>query len=175
MAVAAPPLIDWQQDHRETVDRLISRASGTEAKTEGAIDIRLLPTPLEFVSTSFAWVEKQSKFPNLNPPISSGRSGPYAASREAVPGNLNRSRADINVFGSPDGKLEPFPPDLEWRGPGREWAHRRAQDRRVPCHYPNAEHRQDGLSFAENVSIEGQNLIGPGASKAVRRARLSGC
>ena len=44
VAVAAPPLISWEA-HRDTIDGMISRASGTEAQTEGAIGIRLLPAP----------------------------------------------------------------------------------------------------------------------------------
>ncbi len=74
VAVAAPPLIDWQ-DHRETVDRLISRASGTEAKTEGDIGIRLLPTPrirLDRLATG----RQDGGFAHARPPISSGPSSP---------------------------------------------------------------------------------------------------
>ena len=44
VALAAPPFVDWEA-HRDTVDRIISRASGTEARTEGRIGIRLLPSP----------------------------------------------------------------------------------------------------------------------------------
>ena len=33
VAVAAPPFITWEA-HRDTIDHMIARASGTEAKTE---------------------------------------------------------------------------------------------------------------------------------------------
>ena len=44
VAVAAPPFVDWEA-HRDSIDHLISRASGTEAHTEGRIGVRLLPSP----------------------------------------------------------------------------------------------------------------------------------
>ena len=43
-AVAAPPLIDWTA-RRDLFDEAISRAAGTAAVTEGAIRVRLLPSP----------------------------------------------------------------------------------------------------------------------------------
>lgn len=42
--LAVPPLVDWTA-HRALVDRAIARAVGSEARTEGALDIRLLPSP----------------------------------------------------------------------------------------------------------------------------------
>ncbi|MDB5511713.1 MAG: hypothetical protein JWR08_1196 [Enterovirga sp.] len=43
-ALAVPPFVDWRE-HRQFVDGAITRAAGTEVTTEGAIDIRILPTP----------------------------------------------------------------------------------------------------------------------------------
>ncbi|KAA2235518.1 AsmA-like C-terminal region-containing protein [Salinarimonas soli] len=43
-AVAAPPFVHWES-YREIIDRGITQAAGTPAHTEGAIGIRLLPTP----------------------------------------------------------------------------------------------------------------------------------
>ncbi|HYF53097.1 MAG TPA: hypothetical protein VEA41_02435, partial [Salinarimonas sp.] len=43
-AVAAPPFVAWEA-HRAALDRGIARAAGMEARTEGAVAIRLLPTP----------------------------------------------------------------------------------------------------------------------------------
>ncbi|TDR88100.1 AsmA family protein [Enterovirga rhinocerotis] len=43
-ALAVPPLLDWTA-YRSWVDRGIARATGQEARTEGPLDIRLLPTP----------------------------------------------------------------------------------------------------------------------------------
>ena len=42
--LAVPPLVDWPA-HRAWVDRAITRAVGTDARTEGALEIRLLPSP----------------------------------------------------------------------------------------------------------------------------------
>jgi uncharacterized protein involved in outer membrane biogenesis len=44
-AVVAPPFIDWEA-HRALIDQAVSRAVGTQAKTEGRIRLRLLPSPL---------------------------------------------------------------------------------------------------------------------------------
>ena len=43
-ALAVPPLVNWPA-HRAFVDRAISRAVGLEARSVGALDIRLLPAP----------------------------------------------------------------------------------------------------------------------------------
>jgi hypothetical protein len=43
-AVAAPPFVPWET-YRDTIERGIGQAAGTPAQTEGAIAIRLLPTP----------------------------------------------------------------------------------------------------------------------------------
>lgn len=43
-ALAAPPLIDWTA-HRALVDRAIGRSLGLPARSEGRLDVRLLPSP----------------------------------------------------------------------------------------------------------------------------------
>lgn len=43
-ALAVPPLIDWPAQ-RGLVDRAIARAVGMEAKSDGALEVRLLPFP----------------------------------------------------------------------------------------------------------------------------------
>jgi hypothetical protein len=43
-ALAAPPFIDWGAQ-RGVIERAISRAAGVEAKTDGRIEVRLLPSP----------------------------------------------------------------------------------------------------------------------------------
>lgn len=43
-ALAAPPFVDWQ-GHRAFVDHLVSRSIGAPARSEGRVDIRLLPSP----------------------------------------------------------------------------------------------------------------------------------
>jgi hypothetical protein len=43
-ALAVPPVVDWPA-HRAVVDEAIARAVGAPAKTEGALELRLLPTP----------------------------------------------------------------------------------------------------------------------------------
>src|SRR5215204_5437565 len=43
-ALAVPPLIDWGA-RRGVIERAISQAAGVEAKTDGRIEVRLLPSP----------------------------------------------------------------------------------------------------------------------------------
>jgi hypothetical protein len=43
-ALIAPPLIDWE-GQRDWIDGAITRAAGTDARTDGAIELRLLPSP----------------------------------------------------------------------------------------------------------------------------------
>lgn len=43
-ALALPPLVDWTS-YRGAIDRGLTRALGQEARTEGQLDLRLLPTP----------------------------------------------------------------------------------------------------------------------------------
>jgi uncharacterized protein involved in outer membrane biogenesis len=43
-ALAVPPFIDWGA-HRGAIDAALTRAAGAEVRTEGAIAVRLLPSP----------------------------------------------------------------------------------------------------------------------------------
>lgn len=43
-ALAVPPLVDWT-GYRGAIDRGLTRALGQQARTEGPLDLRLLPTP----------------------------------------------------------------------------------------------------------------------------------
>jgi hypothetical protein len=43
-ALALPPLVDWNP-HRAAIDGALARATGLPVSTEGAIEIRLLPSP----------------------------------------------------------------------------------------------------------------------------------
>ena len=43
-ALAVPPLVDWQA-HRGLVDRTLSSSLGLPARTEGRVEVRLLPSP----------------------------------------------------------------------------------------------------------------------------------
>ena len=43
-ALAVPPLIDWR-DHRALLDGALAQALGSPVASDGALDIRLLPSP----------------------------------------------------------------------------------------------------------------------------------
>lgn len=160
VAVAAPPLIDWQ-DHRETVDRLISRASGTEARTEGDIGIRLLPTPRVRLDR-LRLGGKTADSPTLTADLVWAELALTPLLRGEVRFLETRvGRADINVSVSPDGSWR-LPPDLlTGSARGREWAIESLKIGQflVTTQMPSTG-RTDQL-YAENVFIEGQRLIGP--------------
>ena len=159
-AVAAPPLIGWQ-DHRDTVDSLISRASGTEAKTEGEIEIRLLPTP----RIRLDHLRLGGKTPD-SPTLAADLVWAELALTPLLRGEVRFletrvGRADINVSISPDGGWR-LPPDLlTGNARGREWAIESLKIGQllVTTQMPSTG-RTDQV-YAENVFIEGQKLIGP--------------
>lgn len=43
-ALAVPPFVDWQA-HRALVDRALARSLGVPVRTDGRIEVRLLPSP----------------------------------------------------------------------------------------------------------------------------------
>ncbi|WP_210484930.1 AsmA family protein [Microvirga antarctica] len=160
IAVAAPPLIDWQ-DHRDSVDRLISRASGTEARTEGHIGIRLLPTPRIRLDR----LRLGGKTPE-SPTLAADLVWAELALTPLLRGEVRFletrvGRADINVSVSPDGGWRLPPELLTGNARGREWAIEslKVAQLLVTTQMPSTG-RTDQI-YAENVFIEGQKLIGP--------------
>ena len=140
VAVAAPPLIDWQ-DHRETVDRLISRASGTEAKTEGA-SVSGFCRRRASASTSLRLGGKTAGLPTLSADLVWAELALTPLLRGEVRFLETRiGRADINVSVSPDGSWNLAPDLLNGGARGAGMGDRRAQDRAVSGDHAHAEHR----------------------------------
>jgi hypothetical protein len=159
-AVAAPPLISWE-DHRETIDGMISRASGTEARTEGAIGIRLLPEP-RIVLDRLRLGGKTADSPTLT----ADNVHAEIALTPLMSGDVRFTetrigRADIRVPVSGSGSWR-LPPDLvSGSGRGREWAIESLSVGQLLVTTQTADTGRTNQAFAENVHIEGQKLIGP--------------
>ncbi len=160
VAVAAPPFVDWEA-HRDGIDRMISRASGTVAHTEGNIGIRLLPSP----RIKLDRLRLGGKTPD-SPSLTADFVRAEVALMPLLQGNVRFTetrvgRADIRVPVSGDGKWS-LPPDLvSGSGRSREWS----IDSLIVGHLlvttqKPSTGRTDQV-FAENVHIEGQKLIGP--------------
>jgi uncharacterized protein involved in outer membrane biogenesis len=159
-ALVAPPFIDWEA-RRDVIDQAIARAAGTEARTEGRIGVRLLPSPRVRVdrlrlgsptpdapslTADFLWSEMELM------PLLRGE----VRFRETRVG-----RADIRIPVSPSGDWQ-LPPDLvASSGRAREWAIENLQVAQllVTTQVPTTG-RTDQL-YADAVSINGQSLVGP--------------
>ena len=165
-ALVAPPLIDWEA-RRDLVDRAISQATGTQARTGGRIGVRLLPTPrlrldrlrlgadgpeTPSLTAEFLWSEVE-----LTPLLR----GEVRFLETRV------GRADIRIPVAADGSWR-LPPDL-LGGSGR--FKDLAVDRLtvaqllVTTQVPSTG-RTDQL-YAEGVTIEGQRLVGPWRAEGV--------
>lgn len=160
VAVAAPPFIDWEA-HRDTIDGMISRASGTQARTEGRIRIRLLPAPkirLDRLSLG-------GKTPD-SPSMSAEMVRAEVALMPLLQGQVRFTetqigRADIRVPVASDGSWR-MPSDLlSGSGRSREWAiENLSVAHLILTTQMSSTGRTDQL-YAQGVQIEGQKLIGP--------------
>lgn len=159
-AVAAPPLISWES-HRETIDGMISRASGTEARTEGNISIRLLPEPRIILDR----LRLGGKTPD-SPTLTADNVHAEIALTPLMSGEVRFTetrigRADIRVPVSGSGSWR-LPPDLvAGSGRSREWAIESLSVGQLLVTTQTADTGRTNQAFAENVHIEGQKLIGP--------------
>ena len=159
-AVAVPPFIDWK-DHRATIDGMISRATGTEAQTEGEIAIRFLPSPKVTIDR----LRLGGKTPD-SPSLTADRIWAEVDLMPLLQGDVRVTetrigRADIRVPVSGDGSWR-LPPDIVGgSGRAREWAIDSlfVGQLLVTTQMPST--GRTDQAFAESVHIEGQKLIGP--------------
>jgi hypothetical protein len=159
-ALIAPPFLDWEM-HRDAIDRAVSRATGTEARTEGRIGVRLLPSPrIRFDRLRLGGTQPDA------PSLTSDFIWSEIALTPLLRGEVRFldtrvGRADIRIPVSENGS---------WRLPAellagdaltRQWAidDLRVSQLLVTTHVPTTG-RTDQL-YAENVAIESQKLIGP--------------
>jgi len=160
VAVAAPPFMDWK-DYRDTVDRMISRASGTEARTEGEISIRLLPEP-RIILDRLRLGGKTPDSPTLTADDVLAEIALTPLLRGEVRFTETRvGRADIRVPVSGKGDWR-LPADLvSGSERGREWAIESLNIGQLLVTTQAAATGQTNQAFVENVQIVGQKLIGP--------------
>ena len=160
VAVAAPPFVDWKE-YRETVDGMISRASGTEARTDGNIAIRLLPEPRIILDR----LRLGGKTPD-SPTLTADEVLAEIALTPLLRGEVRFTqtrigRADIRVPVSGKGDWR-LPADLvSGHGRSREWAIDSLIIAQLLVTTQAADTGHTNQAFAENVQIEGQKLIGP--------------
>jgi hypothetical protein len=160
VAVAAPPFIDWEA-HRDTIDQMISRASGTEAQTEGGISIRLLPSPKVRLDR-LRLGGKTPDSPSLTADQILAEMDLFPLLRGEVRVTETQiARADIRFPVSTNGGWR-VPSDLlTGSGRAREWGVDSlfVAQLLVTTQMPTT--GRTDQAYAENVQIEGQKLIGP--------------
>ncbi|MBZ6075249.1 AsmA protein [Microvirga puerhi] len=160
VAVAAPPFVDWEA-HRGSIDHLISRASGTEAHTEGRIAVRILPSP----RLRFDRLRLGGKTPD-SPSLTADFVWAELALTPLMRGEVRFTetrigRADIRVPVAPDGSWR-VPQDLAGGSArAREFAIDSLKVAQLLVTTQTPTTGRTDQAYAENVSIEGQKLIGP--------------
>ncbi|NBJ11937.1 AsmA family protein [Microvirga arsenatis] len=160
VAVAAPPFIRWE-DHRTGIDEMIARASGTEARTEGEVAVRLLPTP----RIELGRLRLGGKTPD-SPVLTADAVWAEIALTPLLRGEVRFTetrvgRADIRIPVAGDGEWR-LPPDLvSGSGRAREWAIENLSVAQLLVTTQSASTGRTNQAFAENVVIQGQKLIGP--------------
>ncbi|SCY69680.1 AsmA family protein [Microvirga guangxiensis] len=160
IAVAVPPLLNWE-DYRDTIDGMIARASGTEARTTGNISIRLLPEP-RIILDRLQLGGKTPDSPTLTADNVLAEIALTPLLRQEVRFTETRiGRADIRVPVSGKGDWR-LPPDLvSGSGRSREWAIESLRIGQLLVTTQATTTGHTNQAFAENVQIEGQKLIGP--------------
>jgi hypothetical protein len=159
-AVVAPPLIEWEA-HRPLVDQAISEAAGTEARTEGRIGVRLLPSPRIRVDRI-----RLGSGNGASPSLTADFVWAEIALTPLLRGEVRFTetrigRADIQVPLAADGGWR-IPQDmLTGDGRARQWAidNLSIAEFLLTAHRP-ATGRVDQF-HASQVLVEGQKLIGP--------------
>ena len=160
VALVAPPFIEWEA-HRGAIDHAITRATGTEARTEGRIGVRLLPSPriridrlrlgsqtpeTPSLAADFVWAEME-----LMPLLS----GDVRFTETRV------GRADIRIPVGAQGQWR-VPPDLvASAGRARDWKVDQLFVSQLLITTQVASTGRTDQAYAENVLINGQSLIGP--------------
>jgi hypothetical protein len=159
-ALVVPPFVTWEA-HREALDRALSEAAGTPARTEGRIEVRLLPSPRVRVDRLRLGTGRPDA-PSLFATFVKAEVALTPLLRGEVRFTETRlGRAEIRVPTAPDGAWR-LPPDLaSGDALRRAWAF---EDLRVGQLLVTTVTPTTGRTdqfFAETVRIEGQTLAGP--------------
>ena len=159
-ALAVPPFVAWEA-HREALDRALSEAAGTPARTEGRIDVRLLPSPRVRVE-QLRLGTGRADAPSLSASFVRAEVALTPLLRGDVRFTETRiGRAEIRVPTAPDGAWRLPPEAVFGDALRRDWAF---EDLRVGQLLVTTVTPTTGRTdqfFAETVRIEGQTLAGP--------------
>ena len=158
-ALIAPPLVPWEE-YRPHVDRLIGRAAGIEARTEGRIELRLLPSP-RIRLDRLRLGSSTPDTPSLDAAFIKAEIALTPLIRGEVRFTETRvGRAEIRMPTSQMGTWQ-LPAGAGSAHAGREWAvdNLLVSQLLLTTQVPTTG-RTDQF-YAENVSIEGQKLVGP--------------
>lgn len=159
-ALVVPPFVDWGSQ-RAYVDLALSRAAGLPVRTEGAIDIRLLPTPrlhLERVGIGARGTEDTSL---------------DAQDVEAEIALTPLLSGEVRFLGSRVGRMEiklPAGSGGDWRVPrallsdetlGRAWVFEDLAVGQLILTAVDARTGRTEQGFAERVQLQSQAMAGP--------------
>ncbi|HEY7383736.1 MAG TPA: AsmA family protein [Beijerinckiaceae bacterium] len=159
-AVAVPPFVDWGA-HRAAIDGVLARAAGTEARTEGRIELRLLPSPrIQVDALQLGGSTSNSPSLQATGVVAEIALMPLLSGHVRIT-DTRLGRAEIRVPTGAGGNWR-LPSDLPAvTGLRREWAIENLAVRQLFVTATTPSTGRTDQFFAENVRIEGQSLIGP--------------
>ena len=165
-ALVVPPLMDWEA-YRSFVDDAISRATGTEARTEGRIGVRLLPSPRIRLDR----LRLGSKGPDA-PSVTADFVWSEIALTPLLRGEVRFletriGRADIRVPVAQDGQRRISPNRLAGAGRDSTFAVEHLVVAQLLLDQVPATGRTD--QFAEGVTVEERGLVGPWRAEGTTR------
>jgi hypothetical protein len=158
-ALAVPPLIDWGA-RRGVIERAISRAAGVEAKTDGRIEVRLLPSPrirIERLRLGHAEPDASSllaAFVRTEIALTPLLRGEVRFQETRI------GRAEIRVPTGGNGGWE-LPKDLLSNDSRREWSFEDLAVAQLLITTTAAATGRTDQFYAEAVRVEAQSLAGP--------------
>lgn len=159
-AVVAPPFIDWGAQ-RTTIEGVLARATGTEARTEGGIAVRLLPSPrIQLDSLELGGSTPGSPSLQARGVVAEIALMPLLSGQVRFT-DTRLGRAEIRVPTGAGGtwRLPSNVPAVT--GLRREWAIESLAVRQLFVTTMTPSTGRTDQFYAENVHIEGQSLIGP--------------
>ncbi|HKH34717.1 MAG TPA: hypothetical protein VKA80_11250, partial [Beijerinckiaceae bacterium] len=159
-ALVVPPFVEWER-HRDRIDLALSQAAGIAVRTEGRIEVRLLPSPRVRIDHARLGAGRADA-PSLLADFVKAEVALTGLVRGSVRFIETRiGRAEMRVPTAPDGSWRLPPAIASGEALRRDWAFEdlRVQQLLVTTMMPMTG-RIDQI-FAENVRIEGQTLAGP--------------
>jgi uncharacterized protein involved in outer membrane biogenesis len=159
-AVAVPPFIDWGAQ-RAAIEGVLARATATEARTQGRIQVRLLPSPrIQVDSLELGGATPTSPSLQARDVVAEIALMPLLSGQVRFT-DTRLGRAEIRVPTGAGGAWR-LPADLPAvTGLRREWAIENLAVRQLFVTATTPTTGRTDQFYAENVHIEGQSLVGP--------------